>query len=163
MVSEAVAIETQISTVSARSRNSADDFLLPPGPARALFLLVQAGYLAIYSAALYKAEAAEEVLEVVYRISDGLVVPILLVLAACGIAVRLYLITSVGLYHPAAGEKYRRLFPILFVLDALWAASPLLVVRKLGIGLALAGVAALAYLPFAQRILVRSSYRDAAP
>jgi len=28
----------------------------------------------------------------------------------CGIAVRLYLLTSVGLDHRAAGEKFQRLF-----------------------------------------------------
>jgi cholera toxin transcriptional activator len=139
------------------------DFLLPRGQARVLFLLIQAGYLAIYCSALYKAESLQEVLEVVYRVPSITVLPALLVLAACGVAVRLYLLTSVGLNHPAAGEKYHRLFPVLFALDTIWAASPLLLVRKLGIGLALAGVATLAYLPFAQRILIRSSYRDTPP
>jgi hypothetical protein len=50
------------------------------------------------------------------------------------------------------------LFPILLILDALWAASPLLAERAIGLGVALAGVAGLAYLPFAQRTLIRSIY-----
>ena len=146
------------------SRNPAaaqpqEEFLLPRQLARWLFLLIQAGYLAIYCAALYKAESMEEVLGQVYRAPTALLLPVLLGLAMCGIAVRLYLVSSVGLDHPAAGEKYRKLFPALFVMDSLWAASPLLLVRKLGFGGALACVAALAYLPFAQRTLMRSCHR----
>ena len=139
-----------------------EDSLLPQSTARSLFLLIQAGYLAIYCATLYKAEPMQEVLHQVYGASATWSVPAVLVLAACGIAVRLYLLTSVGLNHPAAGANYHKLFPALLLLDILWAASPLLLVRKLGIGLALAAVAALAYLPFAQRVLIRASYREVA-
>jgi hypothetical protein len=81
----------------------------------------------------------------------------------CGIAVRLYLLSSVGLNHPAAGAKFRRLFPALFILDTLWAVSPLLLVPKIGYGLALGSIAALAYLPFSQRVLVQSIYRRSKP
>ena len=137
-----------------------DDFLLPPGTARNLFQLIQAGYVAIYCATLYKWESLQEVLNVVYRVPTSAAVPLVLVLAACGIAVRLYLLTSVGLKHPDAETKYLKIFPLLFVVDIFWAASPLLLVRKLGIGLALAGVATLAYLPFVQRILIRSSHGE---
>ncbi|MBI3934415.1 MAG: winged helix-turn-helix domain-containing protein [Acidobacteria bacterium] len=138
----------------------AEEFLLPRARSRGLFLLIQAGYLAIYCAALYKAESMEEVLEQVYMAPTGVLMPVLLALAMCGIAVRLYLLTSVGLDHPAAGEKYRKLFPVLFVMDTLWAVSPLLLVRKMGFGAALACVAALAYLPFAQRTLIGSVMRS---
>jgi hypothetical protein len=133
------------------------DYLLPKNTARGLFLLIQTGYLAIYCSALYKAEPLQEVLSQVYRVPA--MWPAVLALAACGIAVRLYLLTSVGLNHPAAGAQYQKLFPALLLLDMLWAASPLLLVRRLGLGLALAAVAALAYLPFVQRILIRSTYR----
>jgi len=83
----------------------------------------------------------------------------LTVLAAmCGIAVRLYLLSSVGLRHPAAGRQFQRLFPFVFILDEVWAASPLLVAGIIGVGPALAGVSGLAYLPFSQRTLIRSIY-----
>jgi hypothetical protein len=75
----------------------------------------------------------------------------------CGIAVRLYLISAVGWHHPAAGRKFIMLFPVLLVLDGIWAASPLLIWRKY-FGLAFVGVALLAYVPFAQRTLVRTIY-----
>ena len=81
--------------------------------------------------------------------------PAVVVVAMCGIAVRLYLLSSVGLRHPAAGRQFNKLFPFVFILDALWAASPLLVARAIGVGPALAGVSGLAYLPFSQRTLIR--------
>lgn len=137
-----------------------EEFALPRGRARYLFLLIQAGFLAMYTAALYKAEAIEGVLARVLLASAAVVTPIILVTAMCGIAVRLYLLSAVGLDHPEAGIRFRRLFPSLFVLDALWSASPLLLVREIGFGLALGSVAALAYLPFAQRTLMRSAYRN---
>jgi hypothetical protein len=132
---------------------------LPRGLARTLFLAAQAGYLAMYCAALYKAEALQEALGRLFA-AAGFATPVVLVLAMCGIAVRLYLLSSVGLDHPSAGEKFRRLFPLLFVLDTFWATSPLLLTRKIGYGLALGSVAALAYLPFSQRTLMQSIYRE---
>lgn len=145
------------------SAESEEEFALPRPLARSLFLLIQAGYLAMYCAALYKADALEEVLAIVLFAYAEWVTPIILVSAMCGIAVRLYLLAAVGLDHPASGEQFRRLFPALFVLDALWATSPLLLVRKIGFGLALGSAAALAYLPFAQRTLIQSAYRNTKP
>jgi DNA-binding winged helix-turn-helix (wHTH) protein len=136
------------------------EYFLPRVWARGLFLAIQAGYLAIYCAALYHMEAMGQVLDAVLMVPVGMVVPAVAVLAMCGIAVRLYLLTSFGLDHPAAGSKFLKLFPLLFVLDTFWAASPLLLAREIGTGLALASVAALAYLPFAQRTLTLSIYRD---
>ena len=132
---------------------------MPRPMARTLFLVIQTGYLAMYGAALYKADAIEEVSSRVLLASADVVAPLVLVSAMCGIAVRLYLLSSVGLDHPEAGVKFQRLFPTLFVLDVLWAASPLLLVRRIGFGLALGSVAALAYLPFVQRTLMLSARR----
>jgi DNA-binding winged helix-turn-helix (wHTH) protein len=132
------------------------DFLLPRSTARGLFLLAQAGYLAIYFATLYKIDSAEEVLLSVYGLGIQRIVVSIVILAMCGLAVRLYLLTTVGLNHPAAADKFQKLFPVLFLMDAIWALAPLLLVRKIGIGLALASVAAMAYLPFAQRTLMKS-------
>jgi len=134
------------------------DFSLPRPVARLLFLMVQVGYLAMYCAALYKAEAVKEMLARVLAGSAAMVASLVLVVATCGIAVRLYLLSSVGLNHPAAGAKFQRLFPALFILDTLWAASPLLLLGKIGYGLALGSIAPLAYLPFSQRTLVQSIY-----
>ncbi|MBI3894646.1 MAG: winged helix-turn-helix domain-containing protein, partial [Acidobacteria bacterium] len=135
------------------------EFALPRGTARALFLTIQVGYLALYVSALYFGEDLEQALLRVLMVSSAVTMPFIIVSAMCGIAVRLYLLSSVGLNHPASGAKFRKLFPALFVLDIFWAASPLLLARKIGYGLALGCVAALAYLPFSQRTLIHSIYR----
>lgn len=135
------------------------EFTLPRRAARALFLITQVGYLVMYCAAVYNTEALEQVLERVLIVPAGIGMPFVIVSAMCGVAMRLYLLSSVGLDHPAAGTKFRRLFPAQFLLDSLWAASPLLLARKIGIGLAFVSVSALAYLPFAQRTLIQSIYR----
>jgi hypothetical protein len=123
-----------------------DDIALSVKAARAWFLLIQCGLLAMYVAALFYVE----------RLGD-LLVPIVIITAMSGIAVRIFLMSSVALQHPAAGRKFRRLFPVLLLLDAMWAASPLLV-NPLNVGLKLAGAAGLAYLPFAQRTLMERLY-----
>ena len=135
------------------------EFRLPKPLARFLFLTVQAGYLAMYCAALYKAEAVKDVLAGVLGAPGSMLFPLVVILAMCGIAVRLHLLSSVGLNHPAAGAKFRRLFPALFILDTLWAVSPLLLVQTIGYGLALGAIAPLVYLPFSQRTLVECIYR----
>ena len=129
-----------------RSAPAADIALSLPG-ARSLFLGIQCGYLAMYCAALYYLNAL-----------DTMILPVVIVTAMPGIAVRLFLISSVALAHPAAGRKFSRLFPVLLLLDGAWAASPLLAVSTIGIGVALAGAAGLAYLPFSQRTLMRRIY-----
>lgn len=137
----------------------AEDFFLRRGVARALLITIQAGYLAMYGGALSHAEALEKG---VLSVFAGMALPLIFVLAMCGVAVRLYLMAAVGLDHPATGVKFRRLFIPLLALDAIWAAAPLLLVDKLGkFGwLMLGAVAALVYLPFCQRTLIQCAYRS---
>jgi hypothetical protein len=84
-----------------------------------------------------------------------------LVTAMAGIAVRLYLITATSFDYHLLGEKFRILFPVLFVLDMIWALSPFLLADRMGIGLALGASAALIYMPFAQRVLMKMIARRA--
>ncbi len=135
------------------------EFAMSRGWARALLLVIQLGYVGIYGAALHYADSVERTLEGVLLMPAWLTLPLVIVSAMCGIAVRLYLLSAVGLDHRATGVKFRRLFPALLVLDALWATSPLLLVPKIHYGVALACVAGLAYLPFSQRTLIQSAYR----
>jgi len=132
------------------------EFVVPRGLARTLFLTIQVGYLAMYSAAAYKGESIQQALAGFSMRVAGIGVPLVIVSAMCGVSVRLYLLSSVGFDHPAAGKNFRRLFPVLFLLDTLWATSPLLLAQKIGHGLALVAVAALVYLPFVQRTLMQS-------
>ena len=135
------------------------EFALPRGPAWSMFLMIQVGYLAMYCTALYYTGAVESVLRAFEVIPVHVTLPLVVVTAMCGIAVRLYLLSSVGFAHPAAGRKFQKLFPVLLVLDGLWAASPLLASTQIGIGVSLAGAAGLAYVPFSQRTLIQSVYR----
>ena len=61
-------------------------------------------------------------------------------------------------YH-LLGEKYRILMPGLFVLDMIWALAPFLIADRIGLGFALGACAALIYMPFAQRTLMKMVQR----
>ena len=80
--------------------------------------------------------------------------------ALIGIPVRFFLLTAVAFDYPRFRAKYDRIFFGVLLLDALWALAPLLVAHHIGIGLALAIVVSLLYLPFGQRTLVQMVYRD---
>jgi len=133
-------------------------FVLPAKLVKPLFLFAQFGYLALYGAAMHYIESIGEILSSDFRLSGDVGVVATMILAMCGVAVRLYLISAVGLAHPAAGQKFQTLFPTLLILDGIWAASPLLLWRRLGYGIAFTCVAFMAYVPFAQRTLLRSIY-----
>ena len=90
------------------------------------------------------------------RRSVALAFVLCLVGAACSIPVRLFLIFTVGLGHPAAGMKYRRMLPYLMPWDWLWAPSPFLMVHSIGPEWALVLTAVLVYPPISQLILMRS-------
>lgn len=142
------------------SRRQDTTFLMARRSARFLMLAVQALYLSVYAASLYYAEAVGRVLESRFLVSATVGLPVVLVLAMCGIAVRTYLTSAVFWDHPDISKNFRRLFPALWLLDSVWAASPLLLVDKIGLGSALGGVALMAYLPFSQKTLMENSSLD---
>jgi DNA-binding winged helix-turn-helix (wHTH) protein len=129
------------------------EFALPATPARILFVCVQLMYLTIYSLALIHMYDIASVLGIA---GVGWLATPLLIGAAGSIPVRLYLIFTVGLRHPAAGMKYRRMLPYLMPWDWMWAASPFLAVHTIGPEWALVLSAVLVYPPISQLILMRS-------
>ena len=129
------------------------EFALPAIPARILFLVVQAMYLTVYCLALVH---MYDVASVLGAAGVGWLATPLLVGAAGSIPVRLYLIFTVGLGHPAAGLKYRRMLPYLMPWDWIWAPSPFLAVHTIGPEWALVLSAVLVYPPISQLILIRS-------
>jgi serine/threonine protein kinase len=135
-----------------------DNFVLPGRFAPTVFMLAQLGYMAIYAAAIYYIDEIAHILATDFQIFERTGWIATMLLAMMGIAVRIYLISAVGWRHPAAGQKFTILFPVLLVLDGISAASPLLLWRHIGLGLAWTGVAMLAYVPFAQRTLMRTIY-----
>lgn len=135
-------------------------FVMARRNARFLMLAIQTLYFGIYAGALYYVEAAGRVLEGTFQISTTAGIPVVVVCAMCGIAARVYLSSSVILDHPDIQKQFRRLFPALLLLDSAWAASPLLLLNKIGFGPALGCVALLAYVPFAQRTLMENASVD---
>jgi hypothetical protein len=118
-----------------------------------MFLAVQVLYLTLYSLALIH---MYDVSSVLGAAGVGWLAIPLLVGAAASIPVRLYLVFTVGLGHPAAGMKYRRMLPYLMPWDWIWAPSPFLAVHAIGPELALVFTAVLVYPPMTQLILMRS-------
>ena len=126
---------------------------VPRRTARILFLLLQLMYLCFYIAALARLGRIEDLLE------SGLahwtwIVVVLVVTAAAGIPIRLYLLAAASFDVRTLTHKFHRLFPFTFVLDELWALAPFLLLPEIGLGLALAASAALIYVPFSQRTVL---------
>lgn len=122
---------------------------------RILFTLSQVMYLSFYLSALFRLDHLDQSASKAWNGAGGAMFIIYLASALVGIAVRLYLVAATALDYHLLGQKYRVLFPALFALDMLWALSPLLIADRIGLGLALGAVAALIYMPFTQRVLVR--------
>ena len=122
---------------------------------RGLLELIQIGYLSMYGLALYK---FHDVLRVSHELYGSIVLgSVLLTAAVLGVPLRLYQFTAVAFDYPDLGRKFRKLFPALLTLDIIWAAIPLLFLGQLQ-GLVLICSAALAFLPFSQRILIYAAY-----
>ena len=129
------------------------------GLTRGLFTLIQIMYLIFYLAALFRWSE-------VHRIADSFlpgwgavaIFTAVLVTAGIGIPLRCYLISGVAFDHRRLGEKFRRLYPVILVIDELWAIAPFLLAEKIGFGAAFAATAGLLYLPFSERSLIRMAY-----
>ena len=121
---------------------------------KTLFLLTQAMYLAFYVGALANLDEIRGIFADAQIVSPSVLMTLLVTSAAVAIPVRLFLIAAMTFDFPQFPDKFRRLFPFLLTLDLIWALSPFLLIHHINVGVALAMVAALVYLPFAQRSLV---------
>lgn len=129
------------------------------GLTRSLFALIQIMYLIFYLVALFRWQGIERVAWV--QPHALVIVCIVLVTAAVGIPVRLYLFSASAFDYARLGQKFLRIFRVLFILDELWAVAPFLAFEQIGFGAALAATAALLYVPFAERTLIRMAYEIA--
>ena len=126
------------------------------GLIRIFFALLQIMYLIFYVEALLHWRALDRV--EVFNIGSPFVPALVMVTAGVGIALRFYLLSSVGFDHPQLGVKFQKIFLGILVLDLLWAVAPFLIVEIIGFGPAFGATAALLYVPFAERTLVRMGY-----
>ena len=123
--------------------------------ARLLFILTQIMYLIFYLAALFSWENTYKASFNTWGRAGATAFVVYMATSMVGIAVRLYLISATAMDYHLLGSKYRVLTPALFVLDMIWALSPLLIADRIGLGFALGACAALVYMPFAQRTLMK--------
>jgi DNA-binding winged helix-turn-helix (wHTH) protein len=117
-----------------------------------LFVGLQLMYLGFYVGALANLAEIEDLLSVLPRAFELLLV--IVVTAAIMIPVRAFVLCLVLFYAPRVSEKFLKLWPLLLTLDELWALSPFLLLHHINFGLALACTALLVYSPFAQRSLI---------
>jgi DNA-binding winged helix-turn-helix (wHTH) protein len=129
---------------------------------RSLFALIQVMYLAFYLSALSLLRYVQEIGESLQSRWGGTVLAgTVLITAGAGIPLRLYLLSAAGFDYQRLGEKFRKMFPLILALDQLWAIAPFLLIEQIGLGAAFAVSAALLYLPFSERTLIRMAYLGA--
>jgi len=126
---------------------------------RGLFALIQVMYLAFYLTALFRLHDVQAVADLFLPLWGANVLAVtVMVTAGVGIPLRCYLMSAVGFDHQRLGEKFRQIFPFVLALDQLWAVAPFLLIQEIGLGAAFAVSAALLYLPFSERTLIRMAY-----
>jgi cholera toxin transcriptional activator len=129
------------------------------GLTRGLFALVQVMYLIFYVVALSRIHAVQGVVDsFLPGWSATLLVAAVMVTAGVGIPLRFYLLSAAGFDYQRLGEKFQQMFPFILALDELWAVAPFLLIQKIGLGTAFAASAALLYVPFSERTLIRMAY-----
>ena len=90
--------------------------------------------------------------------STNVILILVLVTAGIGIPVRCYFFSATAFDYALLGDKFRKMFIPVLLLDELWAMAPFLILDQIGFGAAFAATAALLYVPFAERTLIRMSY-----
>jgi cholera toxin transcriptional activator len=129
------------------------------GITRGLFGLIQIMYLAFYVSALLRLHIVQFIAYSFLPSWGAITLTIaVMVTAGIGIPLRFYLISAISFDYQRLGEKFRQLFPLVLALDQLWAIAPFLLIHSIGLGAAFAASAALLYLPFSERTLIRMAY-----
>jgi DNA-binding winged helix-turn-helix (wHTH) protein len=126
------------------------------GVTRSLFGLIQAMYLIFYVEALFHWRAIDRISWP--DIGTPVILIVVLVTAGIGIPVRFYFLSAVAFDYKQLQAKFHKIFLGVLVLDQLWAIAPFLLLDRIGFGAAFAATAALLYVPFAERTLVRMAY-----
>jgi cholera toxin transcriptional activator len=130
------------------------------GVSRALFALIQLMYVIFYLEALFRLGAIDRISDPFLDGRGWIIVAAVIVTAGIGIPLRCYLMSAVAFNYRRLGEKFQRLFVAVLLLDQLWAMAPFLLIGRIGFGPAFAAVAALLYVPFSERTLLRMAYQE---
>lgn len=126
---------------------------------RSLFSLIQVMYLIFYLAALFRLNAIQSIGDNLHpRWGAMALAGAVLVTSGVGILLRCFLLSAVAFDHQRLGDKFRQMFPFVLALDQLWAIAPFLLIPQIGLGAAFGASAALLYVPFSERTLIRMAY-----
>ena len=129
------------------------------GLTRTLFALIQIMYLVFYLIALFRLSEVDRITETFLPgWGSFAIVVTVLVTGGVGIILRCYLLSAIGFDYGLLRQNFERLFLGILPLDQLWAAAPFLITHEIGFGAAFAVTAALLYVPFAERTLLRMAY-----
>lgn len=129
------------------------------GLTRGLFALIQIMYLIFYLSALFHLTQIDHIADsFLPGWGSFAIVVAVLVTGGVGIILRCYLLSAVGFDYGRLRDKFERLFLLVLPLDQLWAVAPFLIAGQIGFGAAFAACAALLYVPFAERTLLRMAY-----
>jgi DNA-binding winged helix-turn-helix (wHTH) protein len=120
--------------------------------AQTIFVLFQLMYLGFYVGALANLVEIDDLIAPLSH--AALIFNVLVASAAILIPVRAFILTAAILRAPAARKNFLTLWPLLLLVDVLWALSPFLLLHHINAGLALACTTLLVYSPFAQRSLI---------
>jgi DNA-binding winged helix-turn-helix (wHTH) protein len=155
----ATAVDREVTEASPSSQDAVHELPRPHrNLPRYLFLLIQVMYLCFYIPALAGVHLIDDIVNSLFGRGGESAAIVVIVTASLGIALRLYLFSAVAFDFRGIEQQFTRLFFFLFVLDELWALSPFLLWQRMGIGLVLASTAALVWVPFSQRTLLRMAY-----
>jgi len=126
---------------------------------RGLFALIQVMYLAFYLAALFHLQEIDGVASrFLPAWGSFAIVAGTLVTGGVGILLRCYLFSAIAFDYQRLRQNLERMFLLVLTLDELWAVAPFLMTQKIGVGAAFAATAALLYVPFSERTLLRMAY-----
>jgi DNA-binding winged helix-turn-helix (wHTH) protein len=135
--------------------SAAEELPAPPRKVvRILLMLVQTLYLSFYLTALANLREVDDLFTETRLLPPSVLMVVLIATASTLIPVRLFLAAAAAFDLKQLPSKFGRMFPLLLLLDLLWALSPFLLVHYVSVGLALGMTAVLVYLPFAQRSLI---------
>src|SRR5205085_9600485 len=150
-------------TQSAAPDVSSDREELPRAPrpaARSLLLLIELAYLISYIAALHYLLWVRMLARFSFGPVQALTITSsIILLCAMGLPLRFYLVFALAFDYHLLGEKFRHLFPFVLFLDLIWSAMTMFIVPTIGLGFAFPLFVLAIYSPFAQRTLVRMTYR----
>jgi cholera toxin transcriptional activator len=129
------------------------------GLTRSLFGVIQGMYLVFYVVALFRLRAIDSLTEdFLPGWGSFAIVAAVLVTAGVGIPLRCYLLSAAAFDYRRLRQRFEQMFPFILALDQLWAVAPFLLAQQIGFGLAFAATAALLYVPFGERTLVKMAY-----